>query len=200
MCEHGEIMVKIIVQLPHLSYCDSSTSQNLATKLGISIDNIMIKHPSKFDGMSMKRVWVRNNNLDASSKIRAIASGSKQKRFGANWLDFVALLRYNEMDMLLWQLSVGHAQFWRGCITFLFFTLLVKLRYHVISTENCWAQLLNFLWFKNLFLCFHSFIKKHSWTCSGYQKWMNLIKIEWGYKWGTGVQKATISWRSSPDP
>ena len=94
--------------------------------------------------------------------------------------------------MLWWRLDVGHVQSWRGCITFLFFTVLEKVRYLIISTEYCWAQPLNFLWLKKEYLCFYSLDKRYSQTCSGYQKWTNLIKIELWYKTRTGVQKGTI--------
>jgi len=53
--ESGELMVRsIILQLPHLSYCDSPPFQNLAMKLGICVEDTMIQHPSKFSGMRMK--------------------------------------------------------------------------------------------------------------------------------------------------
>jgi len=53
MCESGEILVKyIVLQLPHLSYCDSPPCQNFAMKFGNHVDSIMIQHPSKFGGMS----------------------------------------------------------------------------------------------------------------------------------------------------
>jgi hypothetical protein len=44
----------------------------------------------------------------------------------------VALLRYNVIDMLWWQLAVAHAQFWSECITFQFFALFKesKLLHH----------------------------------------------------------------------
>jgi hypothetical protein len=54
MCESGEILVKnIVLQLPHLSYCDSPPCQNVAMKFGKHIESIMVKHPFKFGGMSM---------------------------------------------------------------------------------------------------------------------------------------------------
>ncbi len=85
MLGSGEIMVKSIVQqLPHLLYCDLPPHQNLAMKLGIRVDVILIQNPTKFDGMSMKRVSVRHNKLSETPKIRALASQSKQKRIGAN--------------------------------------------------------------------------------------------------------------------
>jgi hypothetical protein len=57
MSESGEIMVEsIVLQLPHLLHCDSPPHQKLAMKLSIPIENIMIQCPSKFGGMSMKRV------------------------------------------------------------------------------------------------------------------------------------------------
>jgi hypothetical protein len=57
MFESGEIMVEsIALQLPHLLYCDSPPHRNLAMKLGMHVKNIIILCPSKFGGMSMKRV------------------------------------------------------------------------------------------------------------------------------------------------
>jgi hypothetical protein len=48
MFESGEIMVEsIALQVPHLLYCDLPPHQNLAIKLGIYIDDIMIRRPSK---------------------------------------------------------------------------------------------------------------------------------------------------------
>jgi hypothetical protein len=47
----GESMV---LQIPHLLYCDSSHHQNAAMKLGMHVNYIMIQPPSKFCGMSMK--------------------------------------------------------------------------------------------------------------------------------------------------
>ena len=40
------------------------------------------------------------------------------------------------MDMLWWRLAVDHAQFWRGCITFLLFTGLEKVRYTLLFLQN----------------------------------------------------------------
>jgi hypothetical protein len=61
MCDSGEIMVEnIVLQLPHLLYCDSSPCQNLAMKFGKRVDSIMFQHPSKFGGMSTIRSRVRN--------------------------------------------------------------------------------------------------------------------------------------------
>jgi hypothetical protein len=53
--ESGEILVKsIVLQLPHLSYCDSPPCQNSSMKLGIRINNIMIQHQVKFGGIKTK--------------------------------------------------------------------------------------------------------------------------------------------------
>jgi hypothetical protein len=61
MCESGEIMVEtIVLQLPHLSYCDLPPWQNLAMKFSKHVDSIMIQHPSKFCGMCTNTRRVRN--------------------------------------------------------------------------------------------------------------------------------------------
>jgi hypothetical protein len=61
MCESGEILVKnIVLQLPHLSYSDSTLCQNVAVKFSKRVDSMMIQHPFKFGGMNMNTSRVRN--------------------------------------------------------------------------------------------------------------------------------------------
>ena len=78
MCESGEMMVKnIVLQLPHMSYCDSPPFQNLAMKFVKCVDSIMIQHPSKFGGMSMNTSRVSINNINETAKVPEITSQSK---------------------------------------------------------------------------------------------------------------------------
>jgi hypothetical protein len=53
--EKGEIMVRhIILELHHMLYCDSPPSQNLATTLGICVEDTIIQRLSQFGGVIMK--------------------------------------------------------------------------------------------------------------------------------------------------
>ena len=56
--ESAEIMDKsIVLQIPHLLYCDSSHCQNLAMRLGKHVNDIMIKHPQ-----SIQMLWCQHEN------------------------------------------------------------------------------------------------------------------------------------------